>query len=99
MAIGLTMPGAISYWRSNNVKSAERIARRAHAGQVDIVGNDYIRHVERVVERVDAEDAKAVAWLHDVIEDTKVKEHDLREEGISEVVLAAVNLLTRKEGD
>jgi hypothetical protein len=52
------------------VQIAERIARVAHAGQKEeSTGDDYIHHVERVAALVDGDDAKAVAWLHDVIED------------------------------
>ncbi len=47
---------------------AERIARKAHTGQVDKQGQPYILHVERVASAV-SEPAKAVAWLHDVLED------------------------------
>ena len=78
---------------------AERIAREAHAGQVDKVGNDYILHVERVAGMVEGEDAKAVAWLHDVVEDTPVTMEDLRAEGFSEEILTALRLLTRTDDD
>lgn len=49
---------------------AEQIARIAHRGQKDKAGMPYIEHVIRVVDRVRGdEDAEAVAWCHDVIED------------------------------
>jgi hypothetical protein len=76
-------------------RRAERIAREAHAGQVDKVGNAYILHVERVVGMVDGDEAKAVAWLHDVVEDTPLTEEDLRADGFSEDILTALRLLTR----
>lgn len=49
---------------------ARRIAEEAHAGQVDKAGEPYIGHVQRVAERLDDPLDRAVAWLHDVIEDT-----------------------------
>jgi (p)ppGpp synthase/HD superfamily hydrolase len=81
-----------------STRRAEAIARAAHAGAVDKAGNDYILHVSRVVDGVDGDEAKAVAWLHDVIEDTPLTEADLRAAGISEPVLDAVRLLTEADG-
>ena len=43
--------------------------------------------------------AKIVAALHDVIEDTSVTFEDLRGEGFDEVVLAAVECLTHRNGE
>jgi len=85
--------------RDPAVTRAERLARAAHAGQVDKVGNDYILHVARVVGMVDGDDAKAVAWLHDVLEDTPVTEADLRAGGFSETILTALRLLTRTDDE
>lgn len=51
------------------LQKAEALARRAHAGQVDKFGSPYILHVERVAAAVEGEREKAVAWLHDVLED------------------------------
>lgn len=79
---------------------AERIARAAHQGQTEeSTGDDYIHHLERVVALVDGEDAKAVAWLHDVLEDTNLRERDLVRAGFSDAVLDAVALLTRDDAD
>lgn len=75
---------------------AERIAREAHAGQrEESTGDDYIHHIERVVALVEGDQAKAVAWLHDVLEDTPLTVADLRCAGISAPVVIAVELLTR----
>lgn len=53
------------------VERAKSIARRAHAGQVDKAGRPYIEHVARVAEAVsDDPEAEAVAWCHDVLEDS-----------------------------
>jgi (p)ppGpp synthase/HD superfamily hydrolase len=55
---------------------AEDIARRAHAGQVDKAGLDYITHPARVAAGVrlhgGKNEAVAAAWLHDVLEDCDV---------------------------
>jgi hypothetical protein len=76
-----------------------RIAREAHAGQVDKSGADYIRHPLRVMDAVETIEAKTVAVLHDVVEDTPVTIDDLRAAGFSESVLAAVDALTKRKGE
>ena len=57
---------------NNLVRKAETIARVAHAKQVDKAGQPYIGHIERVAARVTSDEAKCVAWLHDVLEDSDV---------------------------
>lgn len=75
---------------------AEQIAREAHARQVDkLTGRPYIEHIERVVALVVSEDEKAVAWLHDVIEDSPWMPADFDRYGVSLPVTAAVLLLSR----
>jgi (p)ppGpp synthase/HD superfamily hydrolase len=78
---------------------AEAIARCAHFGQVDKFNEPYIKHVERVVAAMDGSEAKAVAWLHDVVEDTPISGAALAAAGISPRVVRAVMLLTRQEPD
>lgn len=83
---------------ATEVQIAERIARQAHAEQKDsVTGAPYITHVERVVAMVAGADAKAVAWLHDVLEDSDYTYAELRRAGISERVLDAVQILTRQD--
>jgi (p)ppGpp synthase/HD superfamily hydrolase len=77
---------------------AETIARAAHAGQVDKTGAPYIDHPRRVAARVEADEARAVAWLHDVVEDTAVTLDDLAAQFPAEVV-QAVRVLTRRDDD
>jgi (p)ppGpp synthase/HD superfamily hydrolase len=75
---------------------AELIARRAHVDQVDTVtGAPYIHHVERVAAMVEGEEAKTIAWLHDVIEDTTITEGDLIGYGFPNYVVNGVLVLTR----
>jgi len=85
------------------LEMAEKIARLAHTNQhEESTGDPYIRHIERVVERVTARHhdpgAPIVAWLHDVVEDSEWTVDDLRLNGISEPVITAVVLLTRVPG-
>lgn len=77
---------------------AREIARHAHAGQVDKAGRDYYRtHVADVVHRV-GNDAtlQAVAYLHDVVEDTSWTLDDLTHVGFPDEVVAAVDAITHR---
>lgn len=79
------------------VAVAEALARRAHRSQVDKAGEPYIEHPRRVAAGVkDDPVVQAAAWLHDVVEDTSVTLEDLRAAGFPEVVVAAVDALTRR---
>ncbi len=75
-------------------EAAERIARQAHAGVDDRHGIPYICHVERVAAAA-PEHARAVAWLHDTVEDTSVSSADLADAGASPEQLRALELVTR----
>lgn len=83
----------------NTAKTAAALAlaRRAHAGQLDKGGEPYIDHPLHVAEDMDTEEETCVAILHDVLEDSDFTADDLREIGMSEEVVAAVELLTHDE--
>ena len=74
------------------------IAKKAHAGQVDKAGVDYIQHPLYVASQVKTEQEKTVALLHDVIEDSDVTADDLLASGLSNEVVTAVQILTKKKG-
>lgn len=82
----------------NIVTLARTVATIAHEGQTDKNGAPYIGHPERVAGYVTTDEEKAVAWLHDVIEDTAVTAEDLLELGFSHRIVNAVVLLTRRKG-
>lgn len=78
---------------------AESIARKAHAGQFRRDGvTPYITHPEAVAEMFEDDTLKAIAWLHDVIEDTSETEESLRAAGVDDDVMDALALLTHLEG-
>jgi (p)ppGpp synthase/HD superfamily hydrolase len=81
------------------IEKAIQIAARAHEGQVDKQGLPYILHPLRVMDGVERLEAKIVAVLHDVIEDTPVTIDDLEREGFSGEVLAALRCVTHTEGE
>ena len=79
------------------VDLALSIARKAHEGQLDKAGVDYIKHPIYVASQVDTEEEKAVALLHDVIEDSPVSAEGLLQAGLPETVVTAVQVLTKKK--
>jgi (p)ppGpp synthase/HD superfamily hydrolase len=81
---------------NRQVAVAEAIAREAHAGQTEKYGGGpYVGHLERVAALVEGDVDKAVAWLHDLLEDCRDWDiHRLRE-AVSPLVAEAVNTLTK----
>jgi hypothetical protein len=77
---------------------AVKIAFRAHEGQKDKEGKPYICHPMRIASRVEGTELKAVAWLHDVVEDTEEDFSSLRDAGIPNRTLARVLSMTREKG-
>ena len=73
------------------------IATEAHNGQFDKAGVDYIEHPIYVASQVDTEEEKAVALLHDVIEDSPFTAEELLLAGLPETVVTAVQVLTKKK--
>ena len=80
-------------------KHAERIAVKAHKGQKDKSGEDYVFHPIRVAEKCKSINAKVVALLHDTIDDTDVTVEYLRNEGFPEEIISAVLSVTKQEGE
>jgi len=77
-----------------SLEFATAIAESAHEGQVDKNDVPYIFHPLGVMDMVQGEDAKTVALLHDVLEDSDLTPNDLRELGCPDHVLVAVELVT-----
>ena len=85
--------------KQSQSEKAYEIAKRAHLGQVDKAGEDYIKHPEKVASFVKSDEEKAVAYLHDVIEDTELTLEDLHEYEFSKEVIEAVDIITKKKGE
>ena len=85
--------------RKSQEDIAREIAMAAHAGQVDKGGNDYILHPQAVASNVGGDECRAVAWLHDVLEDTNVTEDDLLGAGLLEQVVEAVKVITKRQNE
>ena len=81
------------------LEDAILLAVGAHRGQVDKGGHPYVLHPLRVMLRMDSEMERMVAALHDLIEDTSYTSEDLVRLGYPEVVVRAVECLTRRASE
>ena len=76
------------------------IAAQAHKGQYDKAGKPYFLHCIKVAQLLHTEDEEmlAIAFLHDVAEDTDIKYYDLITAGASDRVIAGVRAMTKQPG-
>lgn len=81
------------------LERAIAIAVEAHAGQSDKAGNPYILHPLRVMFAQNTIGAMIVGVLHDVVEDSAWTFDRLRAEGYNEDVLAALDRVTKRDGE
>ena len=81
---------------NSSITRALEIAARAHKGQLDKAGVEYIQHPMAVAAYLGMNDTKAVvvALLHDVLKDRKVTEEELAKDFPPEV-MQALRALTR----
>lgn len=80
------------------------IADKAHAGQVDKAGVSYMVHLANVKTLTQwfhgcGMELEAVAWLHDILEDTKTTREELLEQGIPLTVVEAIEAMSHREGE
>ena len=75
------------------------IAVESHTGQIDKKGDPYILHPLRMMFKADTMEEKIIAILHDVIEKTEKDFEFLRNAGISDKVILAVDALSRRSGE
>jgi (p)ppGpp synthase/HD superfamily hydrolase len=84
----------------STLERAIAIAAEAHAGQVDKAGAPYVLHPLRVMLGVASPEERIVAVLHDVCEDCPGWTFDrLRTEGFSDRILAALDSVTKRDGE
>ena len=66
-------------------------------GIKDKSGAPYVLHCIRAMMSVDSLDAKMVAVMHDLVEDTPMTLDQLREKGFSQEVIDGVDLVTHRD--
>lgn len=78
------------------LEEAIALAAQAHRGQVDKAGQPYVLHLLRVMFRVETEQERITAVLHDLVEDTGHTFDDLRALGYPAEIVEALDCLTRR---
>ena len=81
------------------LEAAIALATRAHEGQTDKAGAPYIKHPLRMMRAVEGSDAKMVAVMHDLLEDTFVTAQYLEEAGYPAHIIAAVEAVTKRDDE
>lgn len=79
----------------NLLSKAIILATEKHYNQLDKGGNPYILHPLKVMSNVSSLDAKIVAILHDIIEDTDITKNDLIDLGFPNHIVLAIELLSK----
>lgn len=77
---------------------AQHVATNAYKGQKRHNGDPYITHPERVAAALNYLDAKIIAWLHDVVEDTDVTLNAIRAD-FGDTIADAVDSVTKRKGE
>lgn len=81
------------------IRWAKATATKWHKGQFRRDGKTpYIKHPEAVANAVEGWQAKCVAWLHDVLEDTKCPAGKIQEK-LGQALFLPLNLLTKVPGE
>lgn len=83
----------------SSIEAAITLACKAHQGQIDKGGSPYILHPLRLMLRMSSAAEMMAAVMHDVVEDGDVSLQDLRSLGFPELVVSAVDCLTRRKGE
>ena len=92
-----SLAATVALWHDRptmEIGDARAIAERLHLGDREEDGTPVVRHVQRVATTV-PEEARAVAWLHEVLEWTAVTEQELLIAGLTSDELRALRLLNR----
>ena len=79
----------------STLERAIEIATKAHSGQLDKAGNNYITHPLRVMAAGKNTEEKIVGVLHDVVEDTEWTFEMLAAEGFSSEIIEALRCVTK----
>ena len=82
------------------LEKAIELALKYHKGQIkNGTGEEFILHVLRVMLKMDTEDEKISAVLHDIIEKTNCTLEDLKQQGFSNKIINTVEALSKRKGE
>ena len=83
----------------STLEHAIALAAKAHEGQVDKSGAPYVLHPLRMMLRLSGVEERITAVLHDVVEDCGWSFERLRKQGFSNIVIEAVDSVTRRPSE
>lgn len=78
------------------LQKAIDFATKALEGKKDYSGQPMVAHALRMMDRVETDEEKIIAVLHDVVEEGGCSFHELKDAGFSQTVLEGVDVLTRR---
>ena len=78
---------------------AIELAKDSHKNQIDKAGKPYIGHCLRVMNSLNTPEDRIVGILHDSIEDTDLTIENLKNEGFSDLILAAIYAITKQDNE
>jgi (p)ppGpp synthase/HD superfamily hydrolase len=82
------------------LEKAIELALKYHKGQIkNGTGEEFILHVLRVMLKMNTEDEKIAAVLHDVIEKSNCTLEDLKKHGFSDKIVNTVDALSKRKGE
>jgi (p)ppGpp synthase/HD superfamily hydrolase len=82
------------------LEKAIELALKYHKGQIkNGTGEEFILHVLRVMIKMDSEDEKISAVLHDIIEKSNCTHDILKEQGFSNKIINTVDALSKRKGE
>ena len=82
------------------LEKAIELALKYHKGQIkNGTGEEFILHVLRVMIKMDSEDEKISAVLHDIIEKSNCTLDILKEQGFSNKIINTVDALSKRKGE
>ncbi len=91
-----------SFYENDNkeyLANAFSIALDAHEGQFDKGGREYIHHCIDVMGTMDSIEESVTGLLHDVIEDSNWTFKKLKDEGISDEIITAIDSVTKRKSE
>ena len=83
----------------DDIDKAIKVACNAHAGQMDKAGKPYILHPLRLMMKFNNAQEQVVAVLHDVVEDSDMTLESLASAGFSELIVDALDCLSKRGGE
>lgn len=82
------------------LEKAIELALKFHKGQIkNGTGEEFVLHVLRVMLKMNTEDEKISAVLHDIIEKTNCTLEDLKQLGFSNKIINTVDALSKRKGE